>query len=62
MAAARKPKAEAEPLVRQEEDGRLVAAVALVIEREDLGPGAGTLIAAGDPIPAGLAELPRRPA
>jgi hypothetical protein len=33
----------------------------LLIERPDLGPGAHTLISAGDPIPAGLADLPRRP-
>jgi hypothetical protein len=32
----------------------------LLIERPDLGPGAHTLVAAGDPIPAGLAGLPRR--
>jgi hypothetical protein len=33
----------------------------LLIEREDLGPGATTLIAQGDPIPPELAKLPRRP-
>ncbi len=33
----------------------------LLIERPDLGPGAHTLIAAGDPVPAALAGLPRRP-
>ncbi len=32
----------------------------LLIERPDLGPGACTLIAAGDPIPAALAGLPRQ--
>jgi hypothetical protein len=37
------------------------AAEDLLIEREDLGPGATTLIAKGDPIPAELAGLPRRP-
>jgi hypothetical protein len=34
----------------------------LVVERTDLGPGAGTFIAKGDPIPPELAGLPRRPA
>ncbi len=33
-----------------------------LIERSDLGPGASTLVAAGDPIPAELAGLPRRAA
>jgi hypothetical protein len=33
----------------------------LLIEREDLGPGATTLVAKGDPIPPELAALPRRP-
>jgi hypothetical protein len=32
----------------------------LLIERPDLGPGAHTLIAAGDPVPASLAGLPRK--
>jgi hypothetical protein len=34
----------------------------LHIERKDLGPETHTFVAKGDPIPAGLAELPRRPA
>ena len=34
----------------------------LHIERKDLGPDSTTFIAAGDPIPPGLAGLPRRPA
>jgi hypothetical protein len=34
----------------------------LLIERKDLGENASTVVAKGDPIPAGLAELPRRPA
>jgi hypothetical protein len=34
----------------------------LHIERHDLGPEMHTFVAKGDPIPAGLAELPRRPA
>ena len=38
-----------------------VAGEDLLIEREDLGPGAHTLIAKGDPIPPELAALPRRP-
>jgi hypothetical protein len=33
----------------------------LLIERADLGPGAATLVAAGDVIPPELAALPRRP-
>ena len=33
----------------------------LLIEREDLGPGATTLVAKGDVIPPELAALPRRP-
>ena len=37
-----------------------VADADLLIEREDLGPGACTLVAAGDPVPAALAGLPRR--
>ncbi len=37
------------------------AEVDLLIDRADLGPGSATLIAAGDPIPAELAGLPRRP-
>jgi hypothetical protein len=37
------------------------AAEDLLIERPDLGPGAHTLIAAGDPVPPGLEGLPRRP-
>jgi hypothetical protein len=37
------------------------AEVDLLIERPDLGPGAHTLVAAGDPVPPGLAGLPRRP-
>jgi hypothetical protein len=31
-----------------------------LIERPDLGEGATTLVAAGDPVPANLAHLPRR--
>jgi hypothetical protein len=38
-----------------------IASEDLLIEREDLGPGAATLIAKGDPIPPELAALPRRP-
>lgn len=38
-----------------------VAEFDLYIEREDLGRGSFTLISKGDPIPAGLASLPRRP-
>jgi hypothetical protein len=37
------------------------AAEDLLIEREDLGPGATTLVVAGDVIPPELADLPRRP-
>jgi hypothetical protein len=37
------------------------AEVDVLIEREDLGPGATTLVAAGDVIPPELADLPRRP-
>jgi hypothetical protein len=32
------------------------------VERKDLGDDTTTFIAKGDPIPAGLAALPRRPA
>jgi hypothetical protein len=39
-----------------------LAAQDLLIERPDLGPGAATFIAKGDPIPPELASLPRRPA
>jgi hypothetical protein len=38
-----------------------LAAEDLLIERPDLGPGAATLVAKGDPIPPALAGLPRRP-
>ena len=38
-----------------------VAEVDLLIEREDLGPGCSTLVAAGDTIPAELVDLPRKP-
>ncbi len=38
-----------------------VAEVDVLIERPDLGPGAHTLIVAGQPIPAELARLPRIP-
>jgi hypothetical protein len=34
----------------------------LLIERKDLGDDSSTFIAKGDPIPPGLAALPRRPA
>ena len=34
----------------------------LHIERKDLGPDSSTFVAAGDPIPAELRELPRRAA
>ena len=34
----------------------------LLIERKDLGDESTTFIAKGDPIPAGLRELPRRAA
>jgi hypothetical protein len=37
------------------------AAEDLLVEREDLGPGAATLVAKGDVIPPELAALPRRP-
>jgi hypothetical protein len=33
-----------------------------VFERDDLGPGAATLVAAGDPVPPELVDRPRRPA
>jgi hypothetical protein len=33
-----------------------------LIERKDLGPESATFVAAGDPIPPGLADLPRRSA
>ena len=36
-----------------------LAAEDLLIERSDLGPGAATLVAKGDPIPPALAGLPR---
>lgn len=39
-----------------------LADVNLLIERADLGPGAYTQVHAGQPIPAGLVGLPRRPA
>jgi hypothetical protein len=56
MAARKQPAA---ALVR-DDDGHLVAVVDLLIDRPDLGPAAATLVAAGDPIPAELADLPRR--
>jgi hypothetical protein len=34
----------------------------LLIERKDLGPESATFIAKGDPVPAGLRDLPRAPA
>lgn len=34
----------------------------MLIDRPDLGPGAHTLITAGQPIPPALAGLPHRPA
>jgi hypothetical protein len=39
-----------------------LAADDLLIERKDLGDESATFIAKGDPIPPGLAALPRRPA
>jgi hypothetical protein len=39
-----------------------VAEEDLLLERKDLGPESHTFIAKGDPIPAGLRELPRRAA
>jgi hypothetical protein len=59
MAAKPRPAPKRELAVR-DDDGRLVALVDLLIERADLGPGAATLVAAGDPIPQELLELPRR--
>ncbi len=38
-----------------------VATEDLLIERPDLGPGAHTLVVAGQPIPVELARLPRQP-
>lgn len=35
--------------------------VATLVERRDLGPGRFTVVAAGDPVPAPLADLPRVP-
>jgi hypothetical protein len=32
------------------------------LDKDGHGTGTGTFVAKGDPIPAGLAELPRRPA
>jgi hypothetical protein len=49
----------ARKLVEADDDGRLVAVVDLLIARPDLGPGAATLVAAGDLIPAGLADHDR---
>ncbi|HEX8135213.1 MAG TPA: hypothetical protein VF880_17515 [Actinomycetes bacterium] len=43
-------------------DGHLVAAVDLRIDRPDLGPGAATLVVAGDRIPSDLAGYPRKAA
>jgi hypothetical protein len=59
--AARTAKPKPDPLVRRDGDGRLYAVVDLVVERADLGPTAGTLVAAGDPVPADLRDLPRSP-
>lgn len=42
-------------------DDREVTEVDTLIERTDLGNDSHTLVAAGDPIPAELAHLPRRP-
>lgn len=50
------------------EHGRVVerapeyAEADVLIERPDLAPGSHTLVNAGDVIPAGLADLPRKPA
>jgi hypothetical protein len=55
MAVRKQPAA---ALVR-DDDGHLVA-VDPLIDRPDLGPEAATLVAAGDPVPADLADLPRR--
>ena len=33
-----------------------------LVERDDLGPGAVTFVAAGDVIPVGLEDHPRKPA
>jgi hypothetical protein len=38
-----------------------VADTDVLIQRDDLGEGVATLVAAGDPVPAELAGLPRRP-
>jgi hypothetical protein len=50
--AERGPAAEQPPAETADED--------LLVERADLGPGAATLVAAGDVIPPELAALPRR--
>lgn len=42
-------------------DDRELAEVDTLIERTDLDTDSHTLVAAGDPIPAELAHLPRRP-
>jgi hypothetical protein len=59
MAARSRPASKRELAVR-DDDGRLVAVVDLLIERVELGPGAATLVSAGDPVPQELLELPRR--
>jgi hypothetical protein len=43
-----------------DQDGRLVAAVDLLIPRPDLAAGSATLVRAGDPIPLELQHLPRK--
>jgi len=51
----------ARKLVERDGDGDLVAVVDLLIDRPDLGPGAATLVAAGDQVPPALADHERRP-
>ena len=51
-----------EPVEHRRAGPAEVAEDDLLIERADLGPDSSTFIAKGDPIPPGLAGLPRRPA
>jgi hypothetical protein len=55
MAARRPAKPKPDPLVR-EQDGHLVALVALVIE----GPDVRFYVRAGEVVPIALADFPRR--
>lgn len=51
-----------EPVARRRVPAPVVVDEDTHVERKDLGPDVVTFVAAGDPVPADLAGLPRRPA